>query len=228
MNTAIIVAAGSGQRFSAAQPKQFVAILGKPLIVYSLEQFNACPAIDEIVLVLSDSGLEEFLGLRDKFPISKLRSIVIGGTTRAESVRNGLETITGPKASVVAIHDGARPLIAVDEITRTVAKAKEVGAACLVAEVLDTIKEVEDGKILGTVDRRSLRRALTPQAFRYDLLVKAFQGVNLSDLVTDECYLVEQLGVKIATVEGAGRNIKVTRSEDILYVESIMRSEGAR
>lgn len=227
MNTAIIVAAGSGQRFVGDKPKQFTAILGKPLIIHTLERFELCDAIDEIVLVLSDSGREEFETKNLKFGISKLRSVVIGGKTRAESVRNGLAAIDPATANIVAIHDGARPLVTVDEIAQTIAKAAQTGAACLVAEVTDTIKEIDGDHISGTIDRSRLRRALTPQAFRFDVLRRAFEIGDLSEAVTDECYIVEKLGHPISFVEGSSRNIKVTRPEDIVFAEAFLSEPPA-
>ena len=222
MNTAIIVAAGSGQRFGGSQPKQFVNLLGKPLIIHTLERFASCAAIDEIVLVLSVEGRAYFEQIKGKFEISNLKSVITGGKTRAESVKKGLDSIDANDGDIVVVQDGARPLVSVDEITRTVATAKETGAACLVAEVTDTIKEIEKEHISHTIDRNLLRRALTPQAFRYDILRKAFEGVDLSESITDECYLVEKLGVKIALVEGSARNIKITRPEDLVLAETYL------
>ncbi len=224
MNTAIIVAAGSGQRFAASKPKQFVLLLGKPLIIHTLERFESCPAIDKIVLVLSVEGKKEFDAVCSGFKFSKLKRVVIGGETRAESVRNGLAAIDSTTSNIVAVHDGARPLVSVDEIELTIKKAAETGAACLVAELTDTIKEIDGCNIIRTVDRSTLRRALTPQAFRYDLLRKAFDGVDLNESVTDECYMVENLGVKIAFVEGSARNIKITRPEDVILAEALLVS----
>lgn len=225
MNTAIIVAAGTGSRFAASQPKQFVEILGKPLIIHTLERFEACPLVDEIILVLSLDGCSEFAKLNGHIEIKKLRSVATGGKTRAESVRNGLIKIDATKAKIVAVHDGARPLVTVDEITRTIEKAAETGAACLVADVSDTIKEVESGTIKNTVDRRKLRRALTPQAFQYEILRKAFDDVDINEGITDECYLVEKMGVDITIVEGSSRNIKITRPEDFVLAEAYLKEE---
>lgn len=224
MNTAIIVAAGSGQRFGS-QPKQFVNLLGKPLIIHTLERFESCAAIDEIVLVLSEDGRREFETNHLKFEISKLKSIVLGGKTRAESVKNALDTIEATADDIIAVHDGARPLVSEDEITRTVNKAAATGAACLVVEINDTVKEVDGEKIRRTVDRSKLRRALTPQAFRYDILKKAFDQAALTEDVTDECYLVERLDhyYSIAAVEGSSRNIKVTRPEDLVFAEAYLK-----
>ncbi len=225
MNTAIIVAAGTGSRFAASKPKQFVEILGKPVIIHTLERFEACPAVDEIVLVLSVDGCREFANL-GHHGVTKLRSVSTGGKTRAESVRNGLNKVNAATANVVAVHDGARPLVTIDEITRTIEKAAETGAACLVAEVTDTIKEIDGEFISGTIDRTHLRRALTPQAFKYNILLRAFDGSDLNEAITDECYLVEKLGVKIAIVEGSSRNNKITRLEDLVVARSILESDA--
>lgn len=222
MNTAIIVAAGTSQRFASPIPKQFIPVLGRPLILHTLEQFDSCKTIDEIVLVLSGEGREEFARINGDATISKRIFAVTGGKTRAESVRNGLDKVNASTAGIIAVHDGARPLVSIDEITGTVEKAAETGAACLVSEVTDTIKHIDGDYISHTIDRSRLVRALTPQAFRYDILRNAFAGVDLSETITDECYLVEQLGIKVAFVKGNARNIKITRPEDILVAEALI------
>lgn len=223
MNVAIIVAAGSGTRFGTKQPKQFVEICGKPLIIHTIERFEFCSAIDEIVLVLPAGGIENFQIASGKYNLKKLSKIVAGGKTRAESVLNGLNSIDDKTVEIVAVHDGARPLVSIEEISRTIEKARETGAACLVADVTDTIKEVFDGKIIRTIDRANLRRALTPQAFRYKILRKAFDQIDLNEAATDECFLVEKLGVEIAFVEGNASNIKITTPEDFTVAESFLR-----
>lgn len=113
-------------------------------------------------------------------------------------------------------------MVTVDEITRTIAAAAETGAACLVAEVTDTIKLVDNGFIRRTVDRSALRRALTPQAFEAGLLRRAFENADIGDAVTDECCLVENLDVDIVCVEGDPRNLKITRVDDIRSAESFV------
>ncbi len=222
MNTAIIVAAGSGTRFGAEKPKQFLEILGKPLIIYTLERFESCPTVDEIVLVLPAVEVENFQKTVEKYNLKKLVKTVAGGKSRAESVFNGLNSIDSKRTEIVAVHDGARPFASIEEITRTIEKAKETGAACLVADVTDTIKEVRDGKIVGTIDRKQLRRALTPQAFRFEILKLAFETADLSEAVTDECFLVEKLGYEISFVEGSAKNIKITAPEDFTLAEILL------
>jgi 2-C-methyl-D-erythritol 4-phosphate cytidylyltransferase len=225
MNTAIIAAAGSGARFGSPTPKQFVEILGKPLIIHTLERFEACPAIDRIVLVLPNNELSNSGVVFEAFQISKLRKIVAGGNTRAESVLNGLSALEFGPDDLIAVHDGARPLVTIGEITQTIEKAKETGAACLVAPVTDTIKEVDAGRIVGTIDRAKLRRALTPQAFRFEILQKAYAQADTGENATDECYLVEKLGCEIAYVEGSARNIKITHPEDVTLAEMFLTNK---
>ena len=225
MNVAIIVAAGSGTRFGTGRPKQFLEIHGKPLLIHTLEKFENCAAIGEIVLVLSAGEIENFQAGAEKFNLTKLKAIVAGGNTRAASVFNGLQAAANKTAEIVAVHDGARPFVSCAEITATVEKAKESGAACLVGLVTDTIKEVADGEIVRTIERTKLRRAQTPQAFRFEILQKAFESADLSEAATDECFLVERAGQRIATVEGSARNIKITTPEDWELAEILLKED---
>lgn len=222
LNTAIIVAAGSGNRFGGDRPKQFVELLGKPLLIHTIERFESCPVIDEIVLVVAEDQLDEVQRLLGGYSFSKINAVVPGGDTRARSVRNGLDAIDREAAWIVAVHDGARPLVTVDEIIRTVEAASLHGAACLVADVTDTIKEVEQGFITATVPRANLRRALTPQAFQYDILSMAMEHASSEFEATDECSIVEKAGVRIFCVEGSPRNIKITRPEDLSVAASYL------
>jgi len=221
MNTAIIVAAGSGTRFRSDTPKQFIEIAGKPVIAYTLERFEAAPSVNSIVLVLAPDQVASF----DASASLKVTKVVAGGSTRAASVANGLAAACS-ETEIIAVHDGARPLVTVDEIERTIAKAKKTGAACLVAPVTDTIKSVREGRIVETLDRDRLRRALTPQTFRIDVLKKAFEGVDLNEKITDECSLVEKIGLPVAIVEGSSRNIKITHPEDLILAEALLRANS--
>ena len=225
MNTAIIVAAGKGNRLGSETPKQFLEINGKPVIRYSMERFDEAPSVDDIVVVVSPENVDAFRSTARSFGIAKLRKIVAGGASRAESVRNGLNAANA-KTEIVAVHDAARPLVTVEEIERTIAAAGEYGAACLTAPVNDTIKVVADGVIRSTVDRSTLRKALTPQAFRYELLTKAFSASGTDANITDECFLVEKLGHAIAAVEGNSRNIKITYPEDLEFARAVLAGDG--
>lgn len=222
MNSAIIAAAGSGTRFQSEKPKQFLEIAGKPLIFHTLDRFEKCPSIDEIVLVLSSNEIENFKKLAESYNLKKLKRMVAGGKSRAESVYNGLQSVD-ENCETVAVHDGARLLVSSEEISRTIEKAKETGAACLTAKVTDTIKKIAGGKIVGTIDRENLRRALTPQCFQIEILRRAFASADLSESVTDECFLVERLGCEIAFVDGSAKNIKITTREDFVLAEILLK-----
>ncbi len=219
MNIAIIVAAGSGTRFGSPVPKQFLEIGGKPLLIHTLEKFENCAAIGEIILILAGDETEQFARMLANFAFKKSIKIIAGGASRAESVRCGLDAIDAKQCEIVVVHDGARPLVAASEIAETVEKAKRFGAACLVAQVTDTIKQTADGAIVGTIDRENLRRALTPQAFRLEILQRAFAPENFDSKATDECFLVEKLGSRIAFVDGSAKNIKITTREDFAVAE---------
>lgn len=224
MNIAIIAAAGSGKRFGSDTPKQFLEIGGKPVIVHTLEKFENCAAIDEIILVLSTDEIEIFSRTLEKFNLTKLKKTVSGGKTRAESVWNGLKAVNEKNAEIIAVHDGARPLVTGEEITNTIEKATQKGAACLVAPVTDTIKRVENGRIVETIDRNILKRALTPQAFRFEIIKRAFENADLSETTTDECFLIENAGYEIHFVEGSARNIKITHQEDLALAEFLLKN----
>ena len=134
------------------------------------------------------------------------------------------------KAEVVAVHDGVRPLVTPDEIDRVVIAATANGAAVLVAPVADTIKEIENDRIARTLPRDKLRRALTPQCFRFDLLQRAYEGLTEIEAsgieVTDDSFLVERLGVSVVAVSGSARNIKITTQEDLALAEALLKKSA--
>ena len=225
MNVAIIVAAGQGSRMGGECPKQFRELAGIPIIIHTLRAFEQCEVIQEIIVVLPASESANFLSLAGKYGLRKLSKVVPGGITRSESVFHGLQAVRATTAEVVAIHDGVRPFVSPDEITRTVKAAHEHEAAILVAPVTDTIKEVAHDGIVRTIERSLLRRALTPQCFRYTLLRRAYKQAEVNDPeLTDESLLVERLGVQVAIVEGSPRNIKITTPEDLLVAEALIKS----
>jgi 2-C-methyl-D-erythritol 4-phosphate cytidylyltransferase len=131
--------------------------------------------------------------------------------------------IRAATVDVVAVHDGVRPFVTVEEIDQTVTAAREIGAAILVAPAVDTIKEIDSDSVVRTLDRKQLRRALTPQCFRYDILMRAFENIDVSDpSITDESFLVEKLGQRVAIVEGSSPNIKITTKQDLLMAEAYL------
>lgn len=224
MNIAIIAAAGTGSRMASDRPKQFLQLAGTPIIFHTLKPFDLCDSIHEVIVVLPAEEAAEFLAQAGKRGLRKLARVVPGGATRADSVKRGLQSIRSATAEIVAVHDGVRPFVTVEEIEQTVDAARRDGAAILATPVTNTIKLVEGEEIVKTLDRRSLRQALTPQCFRYELLRRAYDQVDVNDpLLTDESALVERLGHAVTVVEGSARNIKITTPLDLLLAEAFLK-----
>ena len=225
MNIAIIAAAGAGTRMASDRPKQFLLLAGMPIIFHTLKPFEQCDSIHEVIVVLPAEESAGFLSLAGKYGVRKVARVVPGGATRADSVKRGLMSIRSATAEIVAVHDGVRPFVTVEEIDATIAAARVDGAAILAAPLTDTIKQVSDRRVVKTLDRVGLRRALTPQCFRYELLRDAYQRADVSDpSLTDESALVEQLGHAVGIVEGSARNIKITTTEDLAIAETILKN----
>ena len=226
MNVAIVVAAGKGTRLGGNRPKQFVELDGVPIIIHTLRQFERSREINEVVAVLPSEEVAGFHSLAQQFQLKKFARAVAGGATRAQSVRSALSSIR--EAEIMAVHDGVRPFVTPDEIDATVQAARTNGAAILTAAVGDTIKEIEGHQVIRTLPRANLRRALTPQCFRYEILKRAYDQLNEVEAsgieLTDDSMLVERLGVEIVAVTGSARNIKITSAEDLILAEAILKS----
>ena len=226
MNIAIIAAAGAGTRMASDRPKQFLQLAGKPVIFHTLQPFEECDSIKDVIVVLPATESAGFLSLAGKYGLRKVSRVVPGGVTRADSVKRGLMAIRSATAEIVAVHDGVRPFVTVEEISRTVEAARLHGAAILVAPATDTIKQVSEQRVVKTLDRAGLRCALTPQCFQYELLRQAYQQADVNDpSLTDESALVEQLGKPVMIIEGNARNIKITSAEDLLLAEALLKAE---
>jgi len=226
MNVAIVVAGGKGTRFGGNRPKQFLELNGAPLIVQTLRQFERCTEIESVIVVLPAEEMAGFQSLIEKFDLKKVSHVVTSGDSRAQSVRNGLATID--QADIVAVHDGVRPLVTPEEIDRVVRAARASGAAILVAPIGDTVKEIDSSQVKRTLPRQDLRRALTPQCFRFEILKRAYDCLaeieSSGTEVTDDSFLVERLDVEIVAVEGSARNIKITKREDLMFAEALISS----
>ncbi len=225
MNVAIIVAAGQGTRMGGRTAKQFLELAGAPVIIHTLKRFEQCDAIHEIIVTLPEPDVASFQTLAGKYGLHKLTRIVQGGATRAASVARGLQAVSAATTEIIAVHDGVRPFVTSDEISRTIAAAQTNGAAILAAPATDTIKEVENDVVQRTLARNRLRHALTPQCFQYELLCRAYDQLNEMDAaeVTDDSFLVERLGIPVRVVEGSARNIKITRPEDLAFAEILLK-----
>lgn len=226
MNIAIIAAAGTGSRMASNRPKQFLQLAGTPIIFHTLKPFELCDSIQEVIVVLPAEESAAFLAQAGKHGLRKLTRVVPGGATRADSVKRGLMSIRAATAEIVAVHDGVRPFVTVEEIEETVETARRDGAAILTTPVTDTIKIIDGNTVVETLARQHLRQALTPQCFRYDLLREAYDVADVTDpALTDESALVERLGHKVTIVEGSPRNIKITTPRDLLIAETFLKDE---
>lgn len=212
---AIIVAAGQGKRMG--QPKQFLEIGGKPMLFWTLAAFDKTRVIDGIILVVNGEGVER----AKKFEVSKLKKVITGGKKRKDSVYEGLKAVPSG-AEIVAIHDGARPFISSAIIEAAVAEAKASGAAIVGIPVADTVKTVDSNLVTGTLDRSGLWVAQTPQVFKKDIILRAYEeGWNRRE-VTDDAMLVEKMGVPLKMVMGSPLNIKITQPDDLKIAEGIL------
>lgn len=218
---AIVLAAGESRRMG--QDKILLPIAGKPLLAHTLDAFQDCPAVDQIVVVLSPTNAPDILPLLSGYP--KVMRTCMGGRRRQDSVRNGLHTIA-PREWVV-VHDGARPLLTPELILAGITAAAETGAASAALPVVETLKETDGhGLVRRTLSRDGLWSVQTPQVFRYDLLLRAHNAA-IED-VTDDCALVEQIGVAVKLYPGARANLKVTTPEDVAIAEAILRTRHPR
>lgn len=223
MVSAIIVSGGKGRRMRSHINKQYIKLAGKEIISRTLEAFQACSVIDEIVLVLPENEIEYFKGeILKKLGISKLSSIVSGGQERQDSVYNGLKACsTG--TDIVLIHDGARPFVTEDIILRVVQGAAQYGASTAAVRVKDTIKyEDGHGTAEASLDRSRLWAIQTPQGFKHSIILGAHEYARENNInATDDTTLAELKGYKARLVEGSYYNIKITTPEDVVLGEAI-------
>lgn len=218
---AVIVAGGQGLRMQNAIPKQFLPLNGKPILYYAINAFTeAIPGI-RIVLVLPQSHFSYANSVLQHFSSGIDITIVEGGSSRFESVKNGLSATT--EADIIFVHDGVRPLISTQLILNCYNTATEFGSAIPVVPVTDSIRQVgeQDGSKL--VDRESLRAVQTPQTFKGAVLLPAFDQPYQSSF-TDEASVVEQYGIKVHLIAGEKANLKITTPEDILFAAALQSS----
>jgi 2-C-methyl-D-erythritol 4-phosphate cytidylyltransferase len=224
MATAILVAAGSGQRFGPDADKLFLEVAGCPVIAHTWTRFDRHPDIADVIVV-ARAGMEQaFHDIARGVAPTKPWKIVVGGRERQDSVWNGLEA-TREDCELVAVQDGARPCTSDDVISAVLAAARESGAAVAARRVTDTLKESADGRIIErTVDRSRLWAVQTPQAFFRGVLQRALaEARRLGLTVTDDTAACECVGQPVRLVETRGPNPKVTYPGDIPYIEWLLR-----
>ena len=202
----VVVAAGSARRMEGID--KILTPLGElPVLVHTLGVFQDCPRVAEIVVVTREDLLVEIGRLCREYGMDKVTKVIVGGTERIHSVRAGLREVR-PDAELIAIHDGARPLVTGELVLETIARAGETGAAAPAIPITDTIKRAEGDLAVETVDRTDLRAVQTPQIFQADLIRAAVQkALEDGEVLTDDCAAVERLGMKVSLTRGSRENI---------------------
>ena len=220
---AVIVAAGTASRMGGID-KVMAELEGEPMILRTVRTFQTCEAIKEIVIVTREDLIIPIMGLCAE--LDKVKAVVVGGSSRQESVERGLNALSD-KVKLVAVQDGARPLITHAVIDRTVRAAHSYGAAAPAIPVKDTIKVVSGGVVSSTPDRKTLQAVQTPQVFDLAMLKGALKKAKDDGAeVTDDCSAVERLGMSIKIVEGDERNIKVTTPMDLKIAKLLLEELG--
>lgn len=216
---AIILAGGKGLRMGADLPKQFLLLAGKPVLMHTLEAFHQADSTTELILVLPLDHQAYWKELCMRHAFTLMHTIVTGGNVRFESVRNGLALVT--EESLVAVHDGVRPLVKPTLIAKCFEAAADKGAVIPVFELTESIRRIE-GDRSRAEDRSLFRSVQTPQTFRSELLKKAYEQAFKAEF-TDDASVVEAAGCEIALVEGHRENIKITTPQDLLLAELLLR-----
>lgn len=214
---AVIVAGGSGTRMQSEIPKQFIELKGLPILMYTINAFHYDNI--QIILVLPDNQIDFWKQLIDQFGFKTPHQIVIGGSSRFDSVKNGLKSILSDDG-LVAIHDGVRPLVNREIINRSFEVASTNGNAIVSIPLKDSIRSV-DSTVNRQEDRSRFRLIQTPQTFQLNLIKKAFEQ-PFDPLFTDDASVLEKAGFSIHLIEGSYQNIKITTPEDLLIAESFL------
>jgi 2-C-methyl-D-erythritol 4-phosphate cytidylyltransferase len=227
----VVLAAGQGTRMGSSINKVLLPINGKPVIIYAIETFERCSAVDEILLVAAVGEEERLAAFARDARCHKVREVIHGGATRHASEQCALEAlrarITRGEVELVLIHDGARPFVAVEEVEQLIRKAREVGGAILAAPLQAGERLVQvDSKqsIQRSFEGRLVWKAQTPQVFQASLLLAAYDQADRDQFYgTDTASSVERIGGRVAVVEGDSSNLKITTTHDLLLAEKLCR-----
>jgi len=215
---ALIVAGGTGKRMGAEIPKQYLELAGKPVLMHTLERFKAFDDSIEIITVLPENQIRFWADLQKKYSFTIPHTLVKGGKSRFFSVRNGLKFVEAP--GIVAIHDGVRPFVSLDTITRCFETAKKLGNAIPVISPIDTLRMVDENGSY-PINRLHVKQVQTPQVFKAKLIKQAYEQEYIPGF-TDDATVLEKTGVKINLVEGNRENIKITNPEDLLISNALL------
>ncbi len=232
--TAVLPAAGLGTRMGADTPKQFLALDGAPLLIFTLRRLAACPLITDFVIATRGDEIDSITASAEAEKLSQPVAVVRGGDSRQDSVANALAEVP-PESDFILVHDAVRPLVTPSQIESVIAEAEACDAAILGIPAMDTVKEVKRASlptdvalITATIPRERIVLAQTPQVFRASLLLEAFARARQDGVsASDEAGLVERLGRDVHVVVGSERNLKITRPGDMELAEFYLRQERA-
>ena len=217
----VVAAAGSASRMEG-QDKMLVSIGGIPVLARTLLALEHCPLVHEIIVVTREEKIPVIGELCKDYQIGKVTKIILGGETRTQSVYRGAQECSC-KAEIIAIQDGARPFVTQEELREALLKGAETGAAAPAVPVKDTVKEAENGLVVSTPDRSRLFAIQTPQVFEASLIKAALVRAEQEGWsLTDDCALVERLGMKVSLTQGSYENIKITTPIDVALGEAIL------
>lgn len=227
MITALLTAAGTGTRMGQDIPKQFLHVDNKPILIYTLEVFQNDPNIDSIVVVTLESWVEVLRAYAKQFNITKLKSIVVGGSTGQESIQNGIKAITrfAGEESTVLIHDGNRPLVTSEIIANSLATFNKYGSAVAAIPTVEAVFQSENGAVgEKSLPRELLYRTQTPHVYKVSDIIRAHRiakekGINNTAAT---CVLMHEIGEKVYFSNGAETNLKITTIEDLLIFKALL------
>lgn len=225
----IVAAAGMSNRMGSKINKQFIWIEGKPILAHTIEKFEKCRYIDEIIIVSKEEEIEYCRKeIVKKYKFNKVSNIVRGGKKRQDSVYNGILALN-EKTDIVLTHDGARPFVKIESIVDGIKGVLDFGACVIGVPVTDTIKVVESDDIVkNTPDRSTIWAAQTPQCFRKEILIEGYDdAIKNRFSATDDSSIVEKVGYNVKMIMGSYSNIKITTPEDIIVAESLFKDKDS-
>lgn len=221
----VVPAAGSATRMEGKD--KILSMLGDyPVLVHTLRALEVSSLIREIIVVTREDLIVPVGQLCKDYALSKVTKVVVGGESRADSVLRGVREVTD-QAALIAVHDGARPLVPQEVVDKAILRAAACGAAAPAVPVKDTIKRADAGIVEATLDRESLFAVQTPQVFDADLLLAALKkALEDGAFITDDCSAVERIGMTVALTQGSYENIKITTPTDLFLAEAILKDRG--
>lgn len=223
--TAVVLAAGKSRRMG--EDKLFLELDGTPVLAMTLSALNGCAAVDELIVVTREESIDKVGALRERFALSKLTKIMIGGATRTESALAGVAAADS-RARMICIHDGARPFVTASLVSETIDLAAIYGAATPAVPVYDTVKVAQRGAVLSTPDRETLYATQAPQAFRAAIIKAALAKAAQEGIAyTDDCAAAEAIGAIPHLAAGDEDNIKLTTPHDLSVAYAILEKRKA-